>query len=83
MNEETELITLAKEGLIKRLKTTEFQKNEISISKQTYLDRLDYELEIINRMGFAGYFLIVADFVQWAKRNNIPVIFGYNYSIGN
>lgn len=35
--------------------------------------RLDYELEVICRMGFAGYFLICWDFVKWAKENNIPV----------
>ena len=38
-----------------------------------YSERLDYELEIITGMGFAGYFLIVADFIKWAKANDIPV----------
>src|SRR5437868_2593407 len=38
-----------------------------------YRDRLEYELEIITGMGFAGYFLIVADFIKWAKANDIPV----------
>ena len=37
-----------------------------------YLDRLDYELKIIIQMGYSGYFVIVADFIQWSK-NNIPV----------
>ena len=41
--------------------------------QQPYLERLDYELEIITGMGFAGYFLIVADFIKWAKANDIPV----------
>jgi DNA polymerase-3 subunit alpha len=41
--------------------------------RQSYLERLDYELEIITGMGFAGYFLIVADFIKWAKANDIPV----------
>ncbi|MGB1036357.1 MAG: DNA polymerase III subunit alpha, partial [Candidatus Puniceispirillales bacterium] len=36
-------------------------------------DRLDLELDIITQMGFAGYFLIVADFINWAKEQNIPV----------
>ena len=36
-------------------------------------DRLDHELKVINQMGFAGYFLITADFVKYAKDNNIPV----------
>jgi DNA polymerase-3 subunit alpha len=38
-----------------------------------YRDRLEFELDTIIRMGFAGYFLIVADFIQWAKRQSIPV----------
>ena len=41
--------------------------------KARYRERLDYELEIITGMGFAGYFLIVADFIKWAKANDIPV----------
>ena len=41
--------------------------------RQAYARRLDYELDIIIRMGFAGYFLIVADFIKWAKANDIPV----------
>ena len=41
--------------------------------RQAYFDRLDFETGIINRMGFAGYFLIVADFIKWAKENDIPV----------
>ncbi len=38
-----------------------------------YAERLDYELGVITGMGFAGYFLIVADFIKWAKANDIPV----------
>lgn len=41
--------------------------------KQIYLDRLKFELDIIIQMGFPGYFLIVMDFIQWAKHNGIPV----------
>ncbi|MEO7655577.1 MAG: DNA polymerase III subunit alpha, partial [Sphingomicrobium sp.] len=41
--------------------------------KATYKDRLDFEIDVITRMGFAGYFLIVADFIKWAKANDIPV----------
>ena len=40
---------------------------------QTYRDRLDFELDVIAGMGFPGYFLIVADFIKWAKSNGIPV----------
>jgi DNA polymerase-3 subunit alpha len=38
-----------------------------------YRDRLDFEIDVITRMGFAGYFLIVADFIKWAKAHDIPV----------
>ena len=38
-----------------------------------YLARLDFETKTIVQMGFAGYFLIVADFINWAKRNGVPV----------
>jgi DNA polymerase-3 subunit alpha len=38
-----------------------------------YVERLDFELDVITSMGFAGYFLIVADFIKWAKANDIPV----------
>ncbi|MBM6551678.1 DNA polymerase III subunit alpha [Marinomonas ostreistagni] len=41
--------------------------------KQEYIDRLNFELDIINQMGFPGYFLIVMDFIQWSKDNDIPV----------
>jgi DNA polymerase-3 subunit alpha len=41
--------------------------------QQTYGERLDFELDVITGMGFAGYFLIVADFIKWAKGEGIPV----------
>ena len=41
--------------------------------RRAYFDRLDYEVEVIIAMGFAAYFLIVADFIKWAKQNDIPV----------
>ncbi len=41
--------------------------------RQVYLDRLEFEIDVINGMGFGGYFLIVADFIKWAKENDIPV----------
>jgi DNA polymerase-3 subunit alpha len=41
--------------------------------RQTYFDRLDFEVEVIVGMGFPGYFLIVADFIKWAKEQGIPV----------
>ncbi|MEX0590335.1 MAG: DNA polymerase III subunit alpha [Xanthobacteraceae bacterium] len=42
-------------------------------SEQEYRDRLDFELKVIGGMNYAGYFLIVADFIQWAKAKGIPV----------
>jgi DNA polymerase-3 subunit alpha len=42
-------------------------------ARKTYNERLELELSTINKMGFPGYFLIVADFIQWAKKNGIPV----------
>jgi len=57
----------AREGLRKRLKEKKIFKSE------NYDQRLEYELKIINNMGFAGYFLIVFDFVNWAKTRDIAV----------
>ena len=42
-------------------------------TRDGYRQRLDIELDVIVKMGFPGYFLIVADFINWAKRNDIPV----------
>ncbi len=41
--------------------------------RERYRKRLDYELDVVDRMGFNGYYLIVQDFIKWAKTNNIPV----------
>ena len=38
-----------------------------------YAERLEFEIKTIQQMGFPGYFLIVADFIQWAKKNSVPV----------
>jgi len=46
---------------------------EFAAKRQPYDERLKVELSVINNMGFPGYFLIVADFIQWAKDNGIPV----------
>jgi DNA polymerase-3 subunit alpha len=50
---------------------------------QEYKDRIKYELGVINSMGFATYFLIVQDFINWAKNNNIPVGPGRGSSAGS
>jgi len=58
----------AKAGLEARL-----AKIAGEVDRQAYLDRLEFELDVIIKMGFAGYFLIVADFIKWAKEQGIPV----------
>lgn len=63
------LTQMALLGLKERLNV----KQENAIDQKEYEERLKWELGIIHRMGFAGYFLIVADFIQWAKNNQIPV----------
>ncbi len=60
---------LALEGLEKRLAVMGLSKE----AEKPYRDRLVYEADMIVKMGFAGYFLIVADFIQWAKARDIPV----------
>ena len=42
-------------------------------ARQVYFDRLQFEADVICSMGFSGYFLIVADFIKWAKGEGIPV----------
>ena len=67
-DEVAELRRIANEGLQKRLAVIPH-----AVTVEEYQERLDFELGIIEGMGFPGYFLIVADFIQWAKDNNIPV----------
>ncbi|WP_235041263.1 DNA polymerase III subunit alpha [Vreelandella profundi] len=49
------------------------ESDEYKAINQRYRDRLEFELNVIIQMGFPGYFLIVMDFIQWAKDNNVPV----------
>jgi len=58
----------AKQGLEERLAAA-----APAAPRQDYFDRLDFELNVINQMGFPGYFLIVSDFIKWAKDHGIPV----------
>ncbi len=67
-DEAEELAVQARAGLQDRL-----DKASIAGEEKEYWDRLDYELGVINKMGFPGYFLIVADFIKWAKGQGIPV----------
>jgi DNA polymerase-3 subunit alpha len=63
----------ARSGLEERLRKLREGADWTSEREQTYWDRLSAELAVINGMGFAGYFLIVADFTNHAKRRGIPV----------
>ena len=67
-DEVAELRRQAREGLEERLKVIPH-----AVSVEDYHARLDFELGIIEQMGFPGYFLIVADFIGWAKDQGIPV----------
>ncbi len=69
---EQELESVARSGLEERFKEAEVSGEPIQ-EKETYQKRLDYELGIISDMGFIGYFLIVQNFIHWAKENEIPV----------
>ena len=68
MTIDTEFVKLCKEGLKKRIEAAPYE-----IDEKVYWDRLDYELGVIIEMGFPAYFLIVQDFINWAKDNRIPV----------
>ncbi|MDP6259982.1 MAG: DNA polymerase III subunit alpha, partial [Rhodospirillales bacterium] len=71
------LFELAKAGLAVRLKAQVYQDGMDKAAKETagkpYIERLEYELGVIEEMGFSGYFLIVADFIKWSKKHEIPV----------
>lgn len=65
---------VSQEGLEERLSFILRKDDpEYDSKRQVYFERLDFELNIIIQMGFPGYFLIVMDFIQWAKDNGIPV----------
>lgn len=74
MTQETFFRQICKQGLDKRLAhlfdttAADFPQKE-----KEYIERLDFELDIILQMGFPGYFLIVMDFIRWAKDNGVPV----------
>ena len=63
----------SKLGLEKRFQEIDASVNSYKIDKKIYQERLNYELEMICKLGFEGYFLIVADFVNWAQEKDIPV----------
>ncbi len=76
-SEEDELRAQALSGLERRLHSQVYAADMAEEGREDaarpYRERLDYELKVIVAMGFAGYFLIVADFIRWAKDQGIPV----------
>ena len=73
---EEELLAQAQYGLENRLKNFILPKNtgtDRDKIKIKYMDRLNHEINIINSMNYSSYFLIVSDYIKWAKKNFIPV----------
>ena len=67
-------IQLSEEGLNKRLaRLLDADDPDYASKREVYDKRLKFELDIIIQMGFPGYFLIVMDFIRWAKNNGVPV----------
>ena len=74
--ENEELLFQSKKGLKNRIEKFIIKKNDaknIDLIERKYSDRLSHELKIISKMNYSGYFLIVSDYIKWAKSNNIPV----------
>jgi DNA polymerase-3 subunit alpha len=72
-SEPEEMAAQAREGLRARMSVLELAGQSLAAPEQAYWDRLDLEIGVISQMGFPGYFLIVSDFIKWAKANGIPV----------
>ena len=70
---DTYLLQQSEVGLAARLALLYVDEKECEAKRPEYAARLAFECKIINQMGFAGYFLIVADFINWAKNNGVPV----------
>jgi DNA polymerase-3 subunit alpha len=73
MSTEDFLVNASEKGLERRLVKLFADEKERAQNRIAYDERLAIELEVINKMGFPGYFLIVMEFIQWSKDNNIPV----------
>ncbi|UDG82407.1 DNA polymerase III subunit alpha [Candidatus Vallotia cooleyia] len=67
------LLQLSRAGLERRLEQLFLDATQRKTHSQTYRERLSFECDTIIKMGFPGYFLIVADFINWAKNNGVPV----------
>ncbi len=70
---DTFLVQQSHVGLAARLQSLYPNADLREAKRVEYEARLEFECKIINQMGFAGYFLIVADFINWAKNNGVPV----------
>ncbi|KES14491.1 Bacterial DNA polymerase III alpha subunit, partial [Gilliamella apis SCGC AB-598-P17] len=73
MSTEDFLVHKSREGLEERLEFLFPDPEERKQKRPEYDERLETELNVINQMGFPGYFLIVMEFIQWSKDNDIPV----------
>lgn len=73
MTPEDFLVKKSQEGLEQRLEVLFPDPQQRLELRKPYDERLKIELDVINQMGFPGYFLIVMEFIQWSKDNNIPV----------
>ncbi|OOS00287.1 DNA polymerase III subunit alpha [Haemophilus paracuniculus] len=73
LSERDFLVKKSKEGLEERLEFLFPDPEERQSKRSVYDERLQVELDVINQMGFPGYFLIVMEFIQWSKDNDIPV----------
>jgi len=62
---------VARQGLERRLE--EIRKEGRSVDEALYRERLEYEVEMITRMGFDAYYLVVQDFIRWAREHDVPV----------
>ncbi|HYH22965.1 MAG TPA: DNA polymerase III subunit alpha [Azospirillum sp.] len=76
-DEAEELRAQSREGLEMRLEkvvyTPDMTPEQRAETRKTYFERLEFELDVIVKMKFPGYFLIVSDFIKWAKNHDIPV----------
>ncbi|MDR2766341.1 MAG: DNA polymerase III subunit alpha [Holosporaceae bacterium] len=71
-SQDDELLVMATDGLLQKLEKFK-NKGSYEAIHHKYMERLEYELTMIKNMGFSGYFLIVSDYVRWAKTQRIPV----------
>jgi len=74
MDEDEYLRELSRQGLQRRLdRLYDTSAGDFATTREPYDARLKRELDVIVQMGFSGYFLIVADFIEWSREHNIPV----------